>query len=130
MAITRRTKPQFLLTNHTPVEVVRNSPIKGEYVDGEWVEGPKITFTIEANVQPMSNWDLLQMPESERTKEWIKIYSAEEIRKAVEGPGGHEADHILWDGEVYRVMKLKSYKMGVLDHWHGMAARVPTSAQG
>jgi len=128
MPITRRSFPTFSLTNTTSVTLVRKS--KGEYVDGNWVEGVETEVPIEANVQPVQFKELMQFPESDRTKEWIKLYSVEQIRTANEAPDGWEADEVVWDGYRYKVMKSRHYVMGVLDHYHALAAREPVSAGG
>lgn len=128
MPITKRSYPTFQLTNSTEVGIRRKG--KGEWVDGEWVESADVVITVEANVQPMQFREIMMMPESERTKEWIKIYSVAELRTSVEGPGGYEADFVDWDGFSYRVMKSKKYAMGVLDHYCTYAAREPRSAIG
>lgn len=129
MAIPSRTRPTFTLTHSLSLEVRRKG--MGYYDnDGFWVTSPDTVIAVEANVQPMSDTDLMLLPESERTKEWIKIYSAEQVREAKEGPSGWEADFVVWEGDVYRVMKSRHYVMGILDHWRAMAAREPLSAQG
>lgn len=120
-------KPTFLLTKKVPVVIKRR--IQGSYVNGDWVEGTVSDVPIEANVQPVKPHELMQFPESERSKEWLKIYSADEIRSQVEGTGGWDADEFVWesmeDGKSYtfKVMKVYRFKMGVLDHWKGWAAR-------
>lgn len=127
--MTVRTKPRFLMTGKVQLEVRRKG--KGYYDDdGFWVDSPETAIFVEANVQPLNDRDLMLMPESERTKEWIKIYSASEIRQAKEGPSGYEADFVVWEGELFRVMRAKNYKMGPQDHWKAQAARVPLSAKG
>jgi hypothetical protein len=128
MPINNRSYPTFALTHSTEVGIRRKG--EGSYVDGEWVESPETLITIEANVQPVQFREIMMMPESERTKEWIKIYSVSEIRTAVEGPGGWEADFVDWDGYSYRVMKSKKYVMGILDHYCAYAAREPRTAIG
>jgi hypothetical protein len=120
-------KPTFLLTKKVPVILKRRA--QGSYVDGDWVEGGTSDVTIDANVQPVKPHELMQFPESERSKEWLKIYSADEIRSQVEGVGGWDADEFQWesmeDGKLYtfKVMKVYRFKMGVLDHHKGWAAR-------
>jgi len=127
MAITQRTFPTFSLTNKVSVTVRRKG--KGDWVDGEWITSPDTLVTIEANVQPVQFKEIMMMSESERTKEWIKLYSVDELRAGMEGPGGWEADIVVWEGLTYRVMKSRKYVMGVLDHYHAMAAREPVSAK-
>ena len=120
--------PGFLLTKSVPVTIKRRTA--GSYVNGDWVEGTTVDVVIQANVQPARDHEIMMLPESERSKEWLKIYSASEIRAQIEGVGGHDSDEFDWesmeDGKVYRfkVMKVRRYKMSILDHWRGMAVRL------
>lgn len=120
-------KPQFLLTRKVPIVITRRE--QDTYVDGDPVEGATTTVTIQGNVQPLKDYELMQLPESERSRDWQKVYSADEMRSEVEGVGGWGADTFLWesmeDGKsyTYRVMKVRRYKMGILDHWRAFCAR-------
>lgn len=124
--ITRRTYPSFRLTGSTTLTIKRRGRevlVKGRPAFPE----PEI-ITIEANVQPLKFMELQQLPEPDRTKEWIKIFSAQRIRTMREGDSGWLADIVLWDGDEYEVLRTKSYAMGVLDHCVAYAARTPISA--
>ena len=118
------TRPGFLLTGKTTLTIKRQGA--GSYVNGRWTDGTTVTPapTITANVQPANTRDLLLLPESERTKEWVKLYTSDLIRTMNEGTGGWAADEFTWNGYVYRVMRVKRYQMGVLDHYMALAARV------
>lgn len=126
MPITRRSFPTFQLTQSTAIRILRKG--KGEYIAGIWQSSPETEVVLEANVQPMQFKEIMLLPESERTKEWIKIYSVEPLRTGNESNTGWEADIVEWDGEKYRVMKCRRYQMGVLDHYHSIAARETVSA--
>lgn len=126
MAITKRTRPPFMLTQSTMVKITRRD--LGYFNMGRWVEGTPYEIEVDANVQPMQYKDLMQLDESDRTKEWIKLFSREEVRTAREGDCGWEADVIEWEGDKYKVMKSRHFVMGVLDHYAVMAARIPISA--
>lgn len=67
-------KPQFLLTHKIPLTIYRRS--LGSYVDGEWIEGATTEVPVEVNIQPLKGYEILQLPESERTRVWWKLYSA------------------------------------------------------
>lgn len=119
--------PLFQLTKKVPVTL--NRRVQGSYVDGDWVEGTTTPVIVDANVQPLRPHELMQIPESERSKEWLKIYSASEIRAQVEGAGGWDSDEFIWDSTedgknyTFKIMKVYRFKMGILDHWRGLAAR-------
>lgn len=121
-------KPMFVLTKKVPVVLHRRT--QGSYVDGDWVEGSTQDITIQANIQPLKDYEIYMMPESERTRDWQKIYCAEMIRSEVEGENGWDADEFEWESSAdgtlqrYKVMKVRRYKMGILDHWRGYAARI------
>ena len=121
-------KPQFLLTKKIPLTIYRTT--QGSYVDGEWVEGTEVEVPLEVNIQPFRDEDLLLLPESDRSREWYKLYCADEIRMDKQGVTGWQADEFILDGDRYKVMKVKPYdKMGILDHWKAHAARMEISAE-
>lgn len=119
----RRTTPKFRLVGKVPITVKRIG--EGFWEGGRWKEGVAETIEIEANVQPATMQTLLTLPESERTKQAIRVFSVEEIRTAREGEDGWQADIIEWNNDTYRVMKVENYVMGVLDHFHAVAVREP-----
>jgi hypothetical protein len=119
------TKPTFRYTGFVQLPI--NRRVQGQFVDGDWVEGGITVVTAKCNVQPLKPSELMLLPESERTREWLKVYSDVELRTAQEGIGGWEADEFVWQGYTYKVMKDYNFAMGVLDHWKAWAARVPVT---
>jgi hypothetical protein len=115
-------KPNFLLTKRVSIDIIRQT--QGSYVNGDWVEGTETTVPTEVNIQPLKDSEILLLPESERTKEWYKLYSAEELRTAKEGTGGYGADEFIFSGNRYRIMKVRNFSMGILNHWKASAARI------
>ena len=123
----RRSRPTFMLTNVIDIKVIRKI---GQWVKGRWVESeiPE-DITIEGNVQPVKFHEIMQMHESDRTKEWIKIYTTDHLVSAEESAEtGNTADVVIYNNLKYKVMKIRSYGMGVLDHTEAYAAREPLSA--
>lgn len=122
--------PRFILTHL--VDAVRLRPAQGSYVDGVWVEGVESSETIRINIQPMRGYELMSMPEADRSREWIKFYTTADIQGIKEGdlstPAPKSPDRIIWDGRTFEVSRVSTYKMGVLDHTKAIAARVPESA--
>lgn len=121
-----RTVPTFLLTHKVPISILRKSV--GSWVDGYWVEGVETVVPIEANVQPMRGHELLALPESDRTKDSIKVYCVETLKTLEEGDAT-TADNIIWDGKRYQAIKTQTYKMGVLDHTKTICYRLPETPQ-
>ena len=123
MAFTR-TVP-LKLTGSVQLDLTRSAP--GSYVNGKWVEGTTSVVTIKANVQPViKSTDLSMLPEGDRAKAALEIYSPDEIRMLKEGTNGYIADRFTWNGEEYEVMKAVRWQMGHLDHVHAIAKRVET----
>lgn len=115
-------QPQFLLTKKIPLDIYRTT--QGQYVDGEWVEGTESTITIDVNIQPLKEAELMLLPEADRGKQWWKMYSASEIRMDKQGTGGWDADEFVYQGDRYKVMKVENYAMGILNHFKALAARI------
>lgn len=113
---------QFSLVKKTPVDILRHA--KGDYVDGEWVEGAETTVTIQANVHPFSDYQVMMLPESDRTKSWLWLFTSDVVRQKKEGIGGYGGDRFMWQGDLYEVMKVQTYVMTVQDHHEAKCARV------
>lgn len=115
-------KPQFLLVKKKPVVFTRREPSR--YVNGRLVPGAEVQLTIEANIHPFSDYQVSIMPEADRTKDWLWVFSAEELRLKKEGPNGHGADTFEWLGDTYEIMKVAQYDMGILDSFQCKAAKI------
>ena len=116
------TTPSFLLTHKTPIQIERTSP--GNWVKGRWVEGLTTVINIEANVQPMRGHELVVLPEADRTKDSIKVYSVEHI-DTVEDVKQEQADVVIWNGKRYKAIKSMQYQMGILNHTKTICVRLP-----
>lgn len=114
--------PQFLLTKKIPLDIFRST--QGQYVDGEWVEGTETTITVDVNIQPLKEAELMLLPEADRGKQWWKLYSASQLRMDKQGVGGWDADEFVYQGDRYKIMKVENTMMGILDHWKAIAARL------
>ena len=115
------------LISFSPVTIHRRSA--GAYVNGDWVEGTTADVPVKMKVQPVKPFELMQFPESERSKEWLKVYCDTNLRSQVEGTGGFDADEFEWESVVdgvshtFKIMKTYRFKGSVIDHWKGWAAR-------
>ena len=123
----RKTLPTFMYTNVIDIPLVRSS---GRWEKGRWKEDTlPVEISIEGNVQPVKFQEIMQMKESDRSREWIKVYTKAHIVTAEESDiTGHPADVIIYEGHSYKVMREKHYSMGVLDHKCVYAAKEPESA--
>ena len=120
-------KPKFLLTKKIPLTVYRTTA-QGSYVNGSWVAGSTVEVVREVNIQPFKDEELLLLPEADRSREWYKLYCAEDFIADKPGTSGTIADEFVWNGDRYKVMKVKAYGMSVLDHYKVHAARLEVSA--
>ena len=130
--VLRSTKPRFLLTGKVTLTIQRNISAGG-YVGGKWVGGGYDPIEREVNIQPLRYHQVMMLPESERSKQWYTLFSAEDLRASQE-PGlledgtpteGWKADRFMWKGHLYEIMKVRDFSMGVLDHYEAQAARIP-----
>lgn len=114
-------KPQFLLTNKIPVLITRSE--LGRHEDGDWIPGTSTTFTAEVNIQPLKPYEVMILPESERTRSWWKVFSADVLRTQKEG--AWDADTFVWKGDTYKIMKVDDWTggMGILEHVRCTAVR-------
>ena len=115
-------KPTFLLTKSIVLTVYRKT--QGSYVNGDWVEGTEAEIIRTVNIQPLKPNEILLLPEAERTRQWWKVYSDEDLRTDKEGASGYSADEFIYQGERYKIMKVINYSMGVLDHFRAFATRI------
>ena len=119
---------RFNLIKFSDVEVTRRNA--GTFVDGDWVEGTTEVFTAKIKVQPAKPFELQQFPESDRSREWLKVYcNTHNLRSQVEGQFGFDAEEFSWDSIIegipyrFKVMRTYRFKDSCIDHWKGWAAR-------
>lgn len=119
-------KPQFLLTNKIPLTIFRKSA--GVYDDdtGKVSSGTTEELEILVNIQPLKPYEIQQLPESDRTRVWWKVYSAEYLRTLREGDGGWSADEFVWKNDRYKIMKVDDWTngMSILEHCKAYAAKI------
>ena len=104
------------------IDLVVLREAKGEYVDRRYVPGMVEPITIKGvNIHPMSDGQKMVLPEADRSKEWLKIYSPVELFYETEGENRRGPDRFEYFGVMYEVMKSRVYRMGRLDHCKAMA---------
>lgn len=94
----------------------------GAHVKGKYVPGTPTNTTIVANWQPLSGAELLNLPELQRKRKSIMLYSEKEIR-GINEVAGVPADIITIDGLNYEVQKVKYYKE-LCEHYEAVALEV------
>ena len=91
-------------------QVTRQVDDSGKWVDGEWVKADREIINIYANIQPsLLSYQSKMLPESEREKEAINIFSNDWLYTARTGRNALEADVILYRGAKWRVVVVKPY---------------------
>lgn len=94
---------------------------------GYWVEGSSTDSSIVASVQPASGEELQVLPEGERTKRAIRVYTATELR-TTDPQAGTSSDELVISGLVgiddgtYQVQHVEPY-YALLAHHKAIAVR-------
>jgi hypothetical protein len=80
------------------------------------------------SIQPMTGRDLMNLPEAQRTKNWVKAYCAQELFTA---RGNRRADRVTdLGGIVYEVHKVQFWDSSgntIAPHWYLEMAEVNPS---
>lgn len=96
----------------------------GEYIDGHYMPGEESIFEIVASVQPLSPYEILQLPEGQRTKEAVKIYTTAGLRQTIESQKV-KGDRISYKGRLYEVQKVSTWEMFTdIPHFKAIAVMV------
>lgn len=116
--------PPLLSTGRVTLDITRRAEMT--YVKGRPVPGTETTVQVVCNVQPvLKSSDTILLPEADRSKASLKVYTkGDELRALKEGPSGYSADRFTWQGDVYEVMKVINYAMGILNHYKALCMRV------
>lgn len=116
--------PPLLSTGRVTLDITRRA--KQTLDRGRPVPGAETTVQVVCNVQPvLKSSDTIILPEADRSKACLKVYTqGTELRGLKEGPNGYAADRFIWQGDLYEVMKVINYAMGVLNHYKAICMRV------
>ncbi len=71
----------------------------------------------EASIQPATADELEEMPQAERNKETLKLYTETELRP-VDDDGKFAADIVEWRGKLWKVVSVKHYDETEIDLNH------------
>lgn len=116
--------PPLFQVGRTKLEVIRRTSkttVRGRVIDGE-----ESLVEIVCNVQPvLKSSDTFLIPEGDRSKACLKVYTRGDCLLSLkEGGNGYDADRFYWQGDLYEVMKVINYDMGVLNHYKAICMRV------
>lgn len=88
--------------------------------DGRLVPGSQSTFSILASVQPMTGRDLLRLPEGQRTKENLKIWSQTQLFTS---GAGQDPDTVAVDDADFQVQMCRRWGPNG-NYWYAEASKV------
>jgi len=116
--------PPLLATGQVTLDVTRREA--ATTVRGRPVPGAESLVKVVCNVQPvLKSSDTIILPESDRSKACLKVYTkGGEMKALKEGGNGWAADRFVWEGDLYEVMKVINYRMGVLNHYKAICMRI------
>lgn len=105
----------------TPQTITRQNP--GSRVNGRWVDPEPTVFEMKVAVQPANPKELVHLPEGDRLRGSIKIYSEAELRTA--NPRTKtRADVVTYRGEDYEVKSTDLYAGFGLSAYKAIAVRL------
>jgi hypothetical protein len=82
-------------------------PTPGTTTGGVYQEGATQSFVLTGCVQPLGSRDLLRLPEGERSRERVKLYTTTELRVAT--AGGSLSDRVVYRGATYEVESVEPW---------------------
>lgn len=95
----------------------------GGYIDGVWQPPSSADVDIEISIQPLNGHELLKLPQGDRTREWLKGYTAVDLQTADETTG-RRGDFIIYNNKTYEVIKSERWKETDLNHYKVLLAEV------
>ncbi len=107
-----------------PVTTVYKRGAVGSIVNGEYVPGALTTTAIVISIQPLTDEEMLSLPEGRRTMRHVKAYTATRLQ-AVDQVNGTPADLVAFDGFDFEVQKVEDWFIGThLAHYKVIMAKV------
>lgn len=101
----------------------------GEYVKGVYQPGDTTELEIPASVQPMKPNERLLLPEGQRTKEVVKIFTVERLCTTDER-GGTKADIITSKGRLFEIAGVDDWTKTDLPHFMSIGVKVDGEGKG
>jgi hypothetical protein len=80
----------------------------GDWQNGIFVGGTTAECTVQCNVQPATFQQLMNLPEAQRTKAVIAIYTEEQL-KTVDIANKASADRVEYSNKTYEVQSVKPW---------------------
>ncbi len=114
----------FILSNPDFSQSITLQRQTGSYIDGRWTPSTPTTITLTGAITIPSETDMEQMPEGDRQKGLICVYSTQPLE--LTNPSG-TADQVYWnrDGNWYRVSRL--FPFGDYGYYKAICVRMVTT---
>jgi hypothetical protein len=81
----------------------------GDWVAGRWVENTKETVVMDGTIVPMSAREIQQLPEADRIRGSINIFTTEALYLTTAEGTQRTSDQILWKGGLYKLIQINDY---------------------
>jgi hypothetical protein len=110
-----------------PISIIRQNAA-GAYDPntGKYQTPTTTTIPIRASVQPLGDREVQMMPQGEWEKEYIKIYSDQQLVSSEEA-GLEPADVVQYNGKSYKVLKSRDYSKTIIPHFRSVAVVIGTA---
>lgn len=96
----------------------------GSRVSGRYVAGASTSTTIRGSVQPLSGKETQTLPEGERRRDWLKVYTHTELVPVDQhGGAATSGDRLVIDGITYEV-RTTARQRSVIPHYRAFVVRV------
>lgn len=99
---------------------------QGAYVNGVYIPGAKSTFDVVLSLQPVTGKELLNLPEGQRGRTFMKGYSPVALFTVEQSPSA-KADLVSFMGRIFEVQQSEVW-VGDFDHWKILVAEVNPGA--
>lgn len=96
---------------------------KGAYHKGRFRQGASVQLKIPAVVIPIKGQELLKLPEGQRTKEGIKVYTKDPLKTA-DDTEKTSADILCLRGKDYEVQDVQQWHSVDLPHYRSLAVKI------
>lgn len=90
--------------------------------DGRWVDGATTDVSIAASVQPLEGKDRAILPEGDRSKDGIKLYTTSDLVPA-DQHAGTSGDRVVVNGVVFEVRNVVRER-SIIPHYRAFALRL------
>jgi hypothetical protein len=91
-------------------------------VDGRFVDGASTDAVISASVQPLEGKDRAILPEGDRSKDGIKVYTTSDLAPADQHVGT-SGDQLIVDGVIFEVRNVVRER-SIIPHYRAFALRL------